>query len=170
MLALNGSMIAENNVALVKIVAAVDFQSVLYRHADGIGNKDRHTACALGQQLSLNANKADRVVLVFVDVRAECRARHVGVYLIAYRNDSMTNHLQGYGIDRDRFRCFVSRELIHARYPSETVYPDLVSSCLISRTHCSIIDHIDFHSLVRRDKLIFVLVTTIMRRLQLVPQ
>src|SRR5215813_8054934 len=116
MLALNGSMIAENNVALVKIVAAVDFQSVLYRHADGIGNKDRHTACALGQQLSLNANKADRVVLVFVDVRAECRTRHVGVDLIADGDNTMPDHLQGYGIDGDRFRCFVIRKLIHARY------------------------------------------------------
>src|SRR5215813_1170622 len=146
MLALNGSMIAENNVALVKIVAAVDFHSVLYRHADGIGNKDRHTACALSQQLSLNANKADRVVLVFVYVRAECRTRHVGVDLIADGDNPVADHLQGYGIDRDRFRCFVSRELIHPRYPLETVYTDPVSACLISRTYCSIIDHIDFRS------------------------
>src|SRR5215510_11663756 len=170
MLALNGSMIAENNVALVKIVAAVDFQSVLYCHADGIGNKERHTACALGQQLSLNANKADRVVLVFVDVGAECGARHIGVDLIADGDNAMPDHLQGYGIDGDRFRCFVSRKLIHARYLLETVYKDLISACLISRTHCSLIDHIDFYGLVGRDKLIFVLVTAIMRWLQLFPQ
>src|SRR5215467_425629 len=170
MLALDGSMIAEDNIALVEIVAAVNFQPVLYRHADGIGNKDRHAASALGQQLSLNANKADRVVLVFVDVRAECRTRHVGVDLIADGDNTMPDHLQGYGIDGDRLRCFVSRDLIHARYSLETIYTDLASACLISRTHRFIIDHIDFHSLVGRDKLIFVLVTTIMRRLQLVPQ
>src|SRR5262245_61816690 len=169
MLALDGSMIAEDNITLVEIVAAVDFQSVLYRHADGIGNKDRHAAGALGQQLSLNANKAHSVVLVFIDVRAEGRTRHVGVDLIADGDNAMPDHLQGYGIDRDRFRCFVSRELIHARYPLETVCPDLVSSCLIARTHCSIIDHIDFHSLVGSNELAFVLVTTIMRWLQLFP-
>src|SRR5262245_14207599 len=170
MLALNRSMIAEDNIAFVEIVAAVDFQPVLHGHADGIGNKDRHAAGALGQQLSPNANKANRVVLVFVDVRAECRARHIGVDLIADGDNAMPDHLQGYGIDGDRFRCFVSRKLIHARYLLETVYKDLISACLISRTHCSLIDHIDFYGLVGRDKLIFVLVTAIMRWLQLFPQ
>src|SRR5215467_10920777 len=116
MLALNGSMIAENNVALVKIVAAVDFQSVLYRHADGIGNKDRHAAVALGQQLSLNANKADGVVLVFVDVRAECRTRHVGVDLIADGDNPVADYFQSYRINRDRFRVLASCKLIHSRY------------------------------------------------------
>src|SRR5215510_5367044 len=106
MLALDRSMIAEDNIALVEIVTAVDFQPVLYRHADGIGNKDRHAAGALGQQLSLDANKPNRVVLVLVDIWAECRAGHIGVDLIADGDNAMPDHLEGYGIDGDRFRCF----------------------------------------------------------------
>src|SRR5262245_6560781 len=100
-LALDGGVIAEDNVALVEIVSAVDFQPVLHRHADGIGNKDWHAASALGQQLSLDTNKAHRVVLVFIDVRAECRARHIGVDLIADGDNAMPDHLQCYGIDRN---------------------------------------------------------------------
>src|SRR5262245_31525290 len=114
MLALDGSMIAEANITLVEIVAAVDFYSVLYRHADGIGNKDRHAAGALGQQLSLNTNKANGVVLVFVDVRAECRARHIGVDLIADRDNAMADHFKGYRIYRNPFGFLQSTELVHA--------------------------------------------------------
>src|SRR5215813_14685424 len=147
MLALNGSMIAENNVALVKIVAAVDFQSVLYRHADGIGDKDRHAAGALGQQLSLNANKANRVVLVFVDVRAECRARHIGVDLIADGDNAMPDHFKGYRIHRNPFGFLQSTELVHAITlralgsvsPSFTIH-----ASLISPADGSVVDHIDF--------------------------
>src|SRR5262245_6926274 len=114
MLALDRSMIAEDNITLVEIVTAVDFQPVLYRHADGIGNKDRHAAGALGQQLSLNANKANGVVLVFVDVRAECRARHIGVDLIADGDNAMADHFKGYRIHRNPFGFLQSTELVHA--------------------------------------------------------
>ena len=100
-LALDGGVIAEHNITFVEIVPAVDFQAVPHCHADGIGHEDRHAAGALGQQLSLGADKAHRVILVFINVRAERRARHIGVDLIADGNNPVPDHFQSYRIDRN---------------------------------------------------------------------
>ena len=122
MLALDRRVIAEHNITFVEIFSAIDFQSVPHRHAHGIGDEDRHAAGALRQQFAVGADEAHGVVLVFVDVRAERRARHIGIDLIADGNDAMPDHFQSYRIDRDRFRWLVSRKLIHAKDPFETIY------------------------------------------------
>ena len=45
------------------------------------------------------ADETHGVIFVFVNIRAERRARHVGVDLIADRNDAVANHFQGDRID-----------------------------------------------------------------------
>jgi hypothetical protein len=48
---------------------------------------------------AVDADEADRVILIFVNVRAERRARHVGVDLIADRNDAVADHFESDRID-----------------------------------------------------------------------
>ena len=47
MLPLNRRVIADDYVAFVEIFPAVGLQTVAHRHADRIGNEDRHAAGAL---------------------------------------------------------------------------------------------------------------------------
>ena len=47
----------------------------------------------------VGADEADGVVFVFVDIGAKRRARHVGVDLIADRNDAMADHFQSDRVD-----------------------------------------------------------------------
>src|SRR5262245_1791534 len=113
-------MVANHDVALVEILPAIDFQPVLHRHADRIGNKNWHAAGALGQQFSFGADEAYRVIFVFVDVRTECRARHIGIDLITDGNYSMPDHFQSYRIDRNSFQGLPNRRLAHSSTSSKT--------------------------------------------------
>jgi len=60
MLTLNRGMIAHYHVAVVKAGGAVGCQPVAHRHADGVGDEDRHAAGALRDQVAVGADEADR--------------------------------------------------------------------------------------------------------------
>ena len=85
MLALHRRVVADDDVALVQIFPAVDFQTVFHRHAHRVGDEHRHAAGGLRKQFARGADESDGIVLVLVDIRAERRARHVGVDLVADR-------------------------------------------------------------------------------------
>src|SRR5581483_2372226 len=63
------------------------------------GDEYRHAAGRLRQQLALRADEAHRVIFVFVNVGAKRRARHVGVDLIADRNDAVADDFERDRID-----------------------------------------------------------------------
>ena len=56
MLALDSSVIAQNDVAMVQSLASVDGEAVAYRHTDGIGDKNWHAAGALRDQLAVRTD------------------------------------------------------------------------------------------------------------------
>ena len=56
MLALNSSVIAQNDVAMVQALTSVDGEAVAYRHTDGICDKNWHAASALRDQLAVRAD------------------------------------------------------------------------------------------------------------------
>ena len=99
MLALNRRVIAYDHVTVVQTVASVDGQPIAHGHADRVGDEHRHAAGALRDQLAIRADESDGKVFVFVDVRAERRARNIRVNLISDRNDAMTDHFECDRID-----------------------------------------------------------------------
>src|SRR5262245_29434293 len=115
MLTLHRGVIADDDIALVQVLSAIYRHAVFHRRADGIGNEHRHAAGGLREQFANGADKADRVVFVLVNIRAERRARHVGVDLIADRDDAMADDFE-----RDRvYRHFFRRDwrscLVHGK-------------------------------------------------------
>ena len=58
-----------------------------------------------------SADESDGVVFVLVNIRAERRARHVGVDLIADRNNAVANHFQSDRIDLAALRRLSARLL-----------------------------------------------------------
>ena len=56
MLALNRRVIAQNDVAMVQSLASVDGEAVAHRHADRVGDENRHAASALRDQLAIRAD------------------------------------------------------------------------------------------------------------------
>src|SRR5688572_24122651 len=98
MLSLNRRMIAQEHVTVLQALATIDGKAIAHRHADRIGNEDRHAAGALGDQLTIRAYQPNGEIFILVYVRAEGRARDVRVNLIGDRNDAMTDDFEGDGI------------------------------------------------------------------------
>ncbi len=98
-LPLHRGVVADDDIPVVDIFPAVDFQAVTHSHSDRVGDKHRHAAGRLGQEFAGGADEANGVVFVFVNIGAESRARHVGVDLIADRNDAMADDFQSDRVD-----------------------------------------------------------------------
>src|SRR5215475_10416846 len=103
MLSLNRGMVAYHHVAVVEAGNPIGCQTIAHRHADGVGDEDRHTAGALSDQLAVGAHQADGKVFVLVDVGAESRARDIGIDLIGDRYEAVTDDFERDGIDRALF-------------------------------------------------------------------
>ena len=99
MLALNRRVIAQDHVAAMQSLAAIDGKAVAHGHADRVGDEHRHAAGALRDQLAIRADESDSEVFILVDVGTESRARDVGVDLIGDRNDAVADHFEGDGVD-----------------------------------------------------------------------
>ncbi len=115
-LALNGGVIADDDVALEQPLAAIDLEPVPHRGTDRIGDEGRHAAGRLGHQLTGGIHQADGEILVFVDIGAERRARDVGVDLIGDADEAVADHLQRDGIDPPT--RFAARFRFHDPHPS----------------------------------------------------
>ncbi len=84
---------------MMQPVESVDRKPVANRHADRIGDKRRHPAGTLGDEMSRGADEADGKVIIFVDVRTECRPFDVGVDLIGDGDEPMPNNFHRNGVD-----------------------------------------------------------------------
>ncbi len=104
-LSLNRRVIAQEHVTVLQALAAIDGEAIAHRHADRIGNEDRHAAGALGDQLTIRAYQPNGEIFILVYVRAEGRARDVRVDLIGDRNDAVTDDFEGDGVNRWRGCC-----------------------------------------------------------------
>src|SRR6185437_12294815 len=102
MLALDAGRIADDDVALVQPLGTVELQPVAHRAADGVGDEDRHAAIALRDQPAGLVRHADGIVLVFIDIGAEGGAGDIGVDLVGDRDDAVSDHFEGDGIDAGR--------------------------------------------------------------------
>src|SRR5262245_2111411 len=109
MLSLNRGMVAYHHVAVVEAGGAIGCQTVAHRHADGVGNENRHTAGALRDQLAVGAHQADGEVFVLIDVGAESGARNVGIDLIGDRYEAVADDFERDGIDHSLFVVRVRR-------------------------------------------------------------
>jgi hypothetical protein len=100
MLTLYRGVIAYHDIAPVQTRAAVNREPIAHRHADGIGDEDRHPPGALRNEFTLRTHEPHRKIFVLVNIGAEGGARNVGIDLIRDRDQTVANHLQGDRIDR----------------------------------------------------------------------
>ena len=100
MLADGAGIVGDDHVAVVQIVPAVELQPVLHRGAHDVGDEHRHAGRALADEVAVRVDDADRIVLVFVDVGAERRARDVDVDLVGDGDQAPPDHLDGDRIER----------------------------------------------------------------------
>ena len=84
---------------MLQALTAIDGKTIAHRHADRVGNEDRHTAGALGDELTIRTYQPNGEIFVLVYVRTKGRARDVRVDLIGDRNDAVTDDFEGDGID-----------------------------------------------------------------------
>ena len=87
MLALHGGVIADDDVAMVQPLAAVDFRA--RRAPPCRPNRRRKAACrrCIARQMAVGADQADGEIVIFVDIGAERGALDVGVDLIGDRDE-----------------------------------------------------------------------------------
>ena len=92
MLALNGSMVTQNYVTLMKSGFTINFQTIADCCADSVCHEDGHTTIALSDQPSVRIGHSDRIILIFVDIRAECCSRNICVNLVVDRDNPMPDY------------------------------------------------------------------------------
>jgi len=100
MLTLYRGVIAYHDIAPVQTRAAVNREPIAHRHADGIGDEDRHPPSALRNEFTLRTHEPHRKIFVLVNIGAEGGARNVGIDLIRDRDQTVANHLESDRVER----------------------------------------------------------------------
>jgi hypothetical protein len=75
----------------VQALTNLQRKAIAHRHADRVGNEDRHTAGALGDEITIRTYQPNGEIFILVYVRAEGRTGDVRVDLIGDRDDAVTD-------------------------------------------------------------------------------
>jgi hypothetical protein len=119
-LALNRCVIAQEHVTLLQAFATIHCKAIAHRHANRVGNEDRHAAGALRDELTVRAHQPHGKIFILIYVRAEDCARDVSVDLIGDRDDAVADDLEGDRVD-GRVRCGDLWICFHERTGNESI-------------------------------------------------